>query len=90
MAEDDADSKTEEKSERRQVLEIRPKDPSPEVNDAEPPRYSLGGVLNTVKKKGLLEALADDAWGPHVHLTLLLTVIIFIAIVTVAMWVYVS
>jgi hypothetical protein len=70
----------EESSTRREILEIRPKDPSPEVNDPEPPELTIGGVLGIVRKKGLIGALSDDAWAPHVHLVMLLVIITMIAI----------
>ena len=70
----------EEQSSKRRVLEIRPKNPSPEVNDDEPPKLTLGGVFSVIRKKGLLEALSDDAWGPHVHLVTILIIILMIAV----------
>lgn len=70
----------EEKSIRREIQEIIPTDTAPEVNDPEPPQLSISGVLNIVKKKGLAGALSDDAWGPHVHLVMLLVIIFLIAI----------
>jgi hypothetical protein len=65
---------------RRKVREIIPTDPSPEVFEDEPPKLTIGGVFGIVKKKGLLGALSDDAWGPHVHLVMLLIIIFFIAV----------
>jgi hypothetical protein len=75
------DEPEEETHTRREIVEIRPKDPSPEINDPEPPKFSIGGVLAVVKKKGLLEAITDDAWGPHVHLVLLMSIVSIIAII---------
>ena len=68
---------------RREIREIIPTDTMPDVNEPEPPKLSVTGALNVVKKKGLLGAITDDAWGPHVHLLMLL-VIIFIMAVTIA------
>jgi hypothetical protein len=76
----EVDPVDDEQSVRREILEIRPKDPSPEVFDPEPPELTIGGVLGIVKKKGLIGALSDDAWAPHVHLVMLLVIITMIAI----------
>lgn len=69
-----------DKSIRREITEIRPTDPSPEVFGEEPPNFSLGGVLGIIKKKGLAGAHADDAWGPHVHLFIIMIIIFLIAL----------
>ena len=69
---------------RREIKEIRPKNPSPEINDPEPPTYSLSGVIGVIKKKGLNEAILDDAWGPHVHITLIISIIICIGLIVAA------
>lgn len=70
-----------EKVIRRDIREIIPDDTMPEVNDPEPPELSIGGVLEVVRKKGLVGAISDDAWGPHVHLLMIISIIFIIAIV---------
>jgi hypothetical protein len=71
----------EEKVVRREIREIIPDDTMPEVNDPEPPELSVGGVLGVVRKKGLIGAISDDAWGPHVHLLMLISIIFIVAVV---------
>jgi hypothetical protein len=70
----------EETMTRRHIEEIIPTDTAPEVNDPEPPKLTIPGVMGIVKKKGLAGALSDDAWGPHVHLVMLLVIIFLIAL----------
>ena len=70
----------EEETRTKTVVEIIPKNPSPEIHNDEPPKFSLNGVFTIIRKKGLMEAMSDDAWGPHVHLVMILIVITLIAI----------
>ena len=65
---------------RREIREIIPTDTMPDVNEPDPPLLSVTGALNVVKKKGLLGAITDDAWGPHVHLLMLLVIILIMAV----------
>jgi hypothetical protein len=45
-----------------------------------PPRYSLVKSINTIKDKGIINALEDTEQGPHVHLTLLLVTVVIVSI----------
>jgi len=47
----------------------------------EPPKFSLPQILKTIQEQGPLKAMDDDDMGPHVHLTYLLIMVSFIAIV---------
>lgn len=49
-----------------------------------PPRFSLGRVFKTIRKKGIVNALEDTEQGPHVHLTLLLITVIVVSLVIIA------
>lgn len=70
----------EDKTVKRDIQEIRPTDNLPDVDLAEPPKLTIGGVLDVIKKKGLVGAISDDAWGPHVHLIILLIIISLVAV----------
>ena len=47
----------------------------------EPPEFSIGNLITTFREKGIINALNDEAMGPHTHLFLLLTLVFFLAII---------
>lgn len=47
----------------------------------EPPEVSIGLLLDTFKKKGLVGALSDEELGPHTHLLMLLGLVTLISII---------
>ena len=51
-----------------------------EIGD-EPPEVSIGLLLDTFKKKGIVEALNDERLGPHTHLLFLLGLVTLISII---------
>lgn len=50
----------------------------------EAPRYSLGGVVRTIARKGPLNAMDDPEQGPHVHLTILILTILVVSALIIA------
>ena len=47
----------------------------------EPPEFSIGKVLKLFRERSFSEVIKDEAWGPHVHLVLILFIVFVIAIV---------
>ncbi len=54
---------------------------SDQVIGEEPPEVSIGLLLETFKKKGIVEALNDENLGPHTHLLFLLGLVTIISII---------
>jgi hypothetical protein len=46
-----------------------------------PPEVSIGLLIETFKKKGIVEALNDESLGPHTHLLFLLGLVTLISII---------
>lgn len=51
-----------------------------EVGD-EPPKVSIGSLINTFRTRGIIDTLNDEELGPHTHLFLLLSIVMFITII---------
>lgn len=49
--------------------------------DMEPPSFSLPKILKTIQEQGPIRAMDDVDMGPHVHLTYLLIMVFFIAVI---------
>ena len=47
----------------------------------EPPDFSIGAIISSFRTRGLLATMDDEALGPHVHLFLLLTIVLFLSII---------
>ncbi|WP_455393173.1 hypothetical protein [[Eubacterium] cellulosolvens] len=52
----------------------------PEIGD-EPPDFSIGSIINMFRTRGFIDTINDEVFGPHVHLFLLLSVVLFITII---------
>jgi hypothetical protein len=53
---------------------------TPVVGD-EPPDVSIGSIINTFRTRGIMDTLNDEELGPHTHLFLLLSIVLFITII---------
>lgn len=74
------------------LIEVKPLDTSaPSTSDdsmyipdnipEEPPEFSIGEMIGMFRERSFSEILKDEAWGPHVHLLIILVTVFFIAIV---------
>ena len=71
-----------------QFSEVKPLDPGnmDKINNTErpipdvPPEFSIGELITLFRELGISEALKDEAWGPHVHLLIILFTVFIIAI----------
>jgi hypothetical protein len=50
-----------------------------ELENMEPPGYSIPKILATIKAKGVFKAMDDEEMGPHVHLTYLIIMVCILA-----------
>jgi len=51
-----------------------------EIGD-EPPEFSIGNVIESFSKRGLINTINDEVIGPHAHLLFLLFIILIIGII---------
>ena len=75
------------------LIEVKPLDPTaPSTSEdsmyipdqpipEEPPEFSIGEMIGMFRERSFSEILKDEAWGPHVHLLIILVTVFFIAIV---------
>ena len=53
---------------------------NPEIGD-EPPEFSIGTIISMFRERGIVNTLDDEAYGPHTHLLLLLSIVFLIALI---------
>ena len=74
------------------VIEVKTFDPyAPSGDDSvyvpdqaipdEPPEFSVIKIINMFRERSFSEILKDEAWGPHVHLMIILCTVFLIAII---------
>jgi hypothetical protein len=75
-----------------EIIEVKPFDPkAPSGSDSvyvtdhsipdEPPEFSVFQIINMIRERGFSESIKDEAWGPHVHLMIILCTVFLIAII---------
>ena len=47
----------------------------------EPPKVSIGSIIENFRTRGLVATLDDEVLGPHTHLFVLLSIVFLIAII---------
>ena len=52
----------------------------PELGD-EPPAVSIGIIINSFKTRGFMNTINDEGIGPHVHLFVLLSIVLMLAVI---------
>jgi len=74
------------------IIEVKPFDPSaPSGEDTiyapdqpipdEPPEFNVFAIINMFRERSFSELMKDEAWGPHIHLTIILCTVFLIAII---------
>ncbi len=74
------------------LVEVKPLDPKATADSdsiyipdqpipEEPPDFSIGEMIGMFRERSFSEILQDEAWGPHVHLLIILFTVFIIAII---------